>query len=108
MLSIFGKAYRHCDGITRRHFLTAGAIGMGGLTLADLLRAEDAAGIRSSTRAIINVHLDGGPPQLDTIDLKSNAPVKIRGEFKPLATKVPGLQLCELMPRIAGRADKFA
>src|SRR4051794_8647833 len=108
MLAIFGKAYRHCDGITRRHFLTAGALGLGGLTLADLLRAEDAAGIKSSTRAIINVHLDGGPPQLDTIDLKPDAPAEVRGEFKPIATKVPGLQLCELMPRIAGSADKFA
>jgi hypothetical protein len=108
MLAIFGKPYRPGDGVTRRHFLTAGALGLGGLTLADLLRAEEAVGIKSSTRAVINVHLDGGPPQLDTIDPKPNAPAEVRGEFRPIATRIPGLQLCELMPRIAGSADKFA
>ena len=91
MLTIFGKKYRHCDGITRRQFLTAGALGMGGLTLANLLQAEAAAGIRGSHKAIINVHLDGGPPQMDTIDLKPNAPAEIRGEFLPIATRLPSL-----------------
>src|SRR3954454_3794645 len=108
MLTIFGKPQRHQGGVSRRHFLTAGALGVAGLTLADLLRAEAAAGIRSSTKAVINVHLDGGPPQLDTIDLKPDAPVELRGEFKPIATKLPGLRVCELMPRLAGIADKFA
>jgi hypothetical protein len=63
MLTIVGKPYRHCDGITRRHFLTAGALGLSGLTLADVLRAE-AAGKGASDKSIINVHLDGGPPHL--------------------------------------------
>src|SRR5262245_49001677 len=108
MLTFFGKPYRHCDGLSRRHFLTAGALGVGGLTLADLLHAEAAAGIKSSTKAVINIHLDGGPPQLDTIDLKPDAPVELRGEFAPIATKLPGLRICELMPRLAGSADKFA
>jgi hypothetical protein len=93
--------------IRRRDFL-AGALGFAGLTLADLLRAEAASGIRSSTKAIINIHLDGGPPQMDTIDLKPDAPVEIRGEFKPIATKLPGIQVCELMPKLAALADKFA
>src|SRR5262249_44148480 len=64
--------------------------------------------IRSSTRAVINIHLDGGPPHLDMIDLKPGAPAEIRGEFKPIATRIPGFQVCELMPKLAGIADKFA
>jgi uncharacterized protein (DUF1501 family) len=108
MLTLFGKPYRHCDGITRRHFLTAGALGLGGLTLADVLRAEAAAGKGTSGKAIINIHLDGGPPHLDMIDPKPDAPAEVRGEFKPIATRVPGLRLGELMPKVAGIADKIA
>src|SRR5262249_32673798 len=108
MFTIFGRPCRHCDGLDRRQFLTAGALGLGGLTLADLLRAEAAAGIRSSTKAVINVHLDGGPPHQDMIDLKPDAPAEVRGEFKPIPTKVVGLQVCELLPKLAGIADKFA
>lgn len=93
---------------TRRQLLQLGTFGAIGLTLADLLRLEATAGIRSSTKAIINIHLDGGPPQMDTIDLKPNAPVEIRGEFKPISTKVPGIQISELMPKVASIADKFA
>jgi hypothetical protein len=93
---------------SRRQALVAGAVGFGGLTLADLLRAEAASGIRSSTKSVISVHLDGGPSQLDTLDLKPDAPVEIRGEFKPIATRIPGLHLCELMPRIARLAHQFA
>ena len=90
----------------RRQALVAGAIGFG--TLADLLRAEAKSGVKSSVKSIINIHLDGGPPQHDTIDPKPNAPDEIRGEFKPISTKLPGLQISELMPKIAGIADKFA
>jgi hypothetical protein len=108
MISLFGGPVRHCDGVNRRQFLTAGALGLGGLTLADLLRAEAAAGLGASIKSVINIHLDGGPPQLDTIDLKPDAPVEIRGEFKPIASKVSGLRICELMPRVANIADKFA
>ncbi|MBI1913961.1 MAG: DUF1501 domain-containing protein [Planctomycetes bacterium] len=108
MFTIFGRAYRHCDGLNRRELLTAGALGVGGLTLADLLRAEAAVGIKSSAKAIITIHLDGGPPQMDMIDPKPEAPVEIRGEFKPIATKITGLRVCELMPKVARLADKFA
>jgi hypothetical protein len=108
MFTLFGKTYRHCDGVNRRQFLTAGAMGLGGLTLVDLLRAEAAQGIQSSNKAVINIHLDGGPPQMDMIDLKPDAPVEIRGEFSPIATKVPGIQISEMMPRVASIADKFA
>ncbi|MDA1055609.1 MAG: DUF1501 domain-containing protein [Planctomycetota bacterium] len=108
MLKLVGRGYRHCDGVTRRQFLTAGALTMGGLSLADLLRAEASAGIGSSNKAIINVHLDGGPPQMDMIDLKPHAPAELRGEFSPIATSVPGVQICELLPRVAAMADRFA
>jgi hypothetical protein len=92
--------------ISRRKLLTAGAIG-GGLSLVNLLRAEAAAGIGSSHKAVINVHLDGGPPQMDLIDLKPQAPAEIRGEFSPIATRIPGVQICELLPKLAAAADKL-
>src|SRR5262245_36419485 len=94
--------------LRRRDFLLAGTAGLGGLTLANLLRAEAKSGVTASNKAVINIHLDGGPPQLDTIDPKPDAPVEIRGEFKPIATRVPGVQICELMPKVAGSADRFA
>src|SRR5580704_5954496 len=108
MFTLFGKSTRHCDGVSRRQFLTAGALGFCGLTLADLLRAEGAAGVKSSTKAVINIHLDGGPPHLDMIDLKPEAPVEIRGDFKPIKTNVPGIEICENFPLIAKMMDKFA
>ena len=92
--------------VSRRQLLTAGAVG-GGLSLAGLLRAEPDSGIGSSCKAVINVHLDGGPPQMDMIDLKPNAPSEIRGEFNPIATKIPGIQICELLPKLAAAADKL-
>jgi hypothetical protein len=88
--------------------LTIGSLGFAGFSLVDLLRAEDEAGIRSSTKSIINVHLDGGPPQLDTIDPKPRAPVEIRGEFGAIATAVPGLFIGEQLPRIARAMGEFA
>ena len=94
--------------LSRRSFLTAGATGFAGLSLADLLQAEAASGIGSSQKAVINIHLDGGPSQLDLIDLKPQAPAEIRGEFRPIATRLPGFQICELMPKVASIADRFA
>ena len=106
MLSYFEQVER-AGRLTRRQALTAGAVG-GGLTLARLLQAEQAAGVGSSRKAVINIHLDGGPPQMDMIDPKPQAPSEIRGEFGPIATKVTGLQICELLPKLAAAADKFA
>lgn len=105
MLTFFEPSPRN-GRLTRRQALSAGAIG-GGLTLARLLRAEQAAGSGPSRKAVINIHLDGGPSQLDMIDLKPQAPSEIRGEFSPIATKVPGIQICELLPKLAAAADKF-
>lgn len=107
MLRITGNAWSNCDGIKRRTFLWAGAAGFSGLTLADMLRLEAAEGKGRSNKAIINVHLDGGPPQLDTIDMKMSAPSEIRGEFFPISTAIPDLQICELMPKLAAQADQF-
>jgi hypothetical protein len=99
--------YQHSPmTISRRRFLVAGAIG-GGLSLATLLRAEAASGVGSSHKAVINVHLDGGPPQMDLIDPKPQAPVEIRGEFNPIPTRLPGVQICELLPKLAAAADKL-
>lgn len=92
---------------SRRQAIMAGTSGLAGISLLDLLRAEANAGIRSSVKSIINVHLDGGPPQHDTIDPKPDAPVEIRGEFRPIATKIPGFQICELMPKVASIADRI-
>lgn len=110
MLTLTGRTYRHCDGVSRRGFLTAGACGLGAtsLTLPNLLRAEDAAGIGSSRKAIINVHLDGGPPHMDMIDMKMSAPVEIRGEFFPIQTQLLGVEVSELMPNLARMTDRFA
>ena len=108
MLRFWDRSIRHCDGVSRRQFLSAGAAGFGGLTLASLLRAESAAGIGSSHKAIINIHLDGGPPQMDTIDMKPHAPSEIRGEFLPIQTKLNGFQICELFPKMAAMADRFS
>ena len=107
MLTVAGKPMRNCDGVSRRAFLTAGTFGFGGWALPDLLRAEEASGITASRKAVINIHLDGGPPQLDTIDPKPNAPVEIRGDFAPIQTALPELQISELMPRIAAAAKDF-
>ena len=113
MLTIFGKPNRNggiCDGVTRRDFLTIGGSVLGGLTLPQLLRAEaQQTGAARSTnhKAIINIYLPGGPPHLDMWDIKTDAPREIRGEFNPIRTNVPGIEICELFPRIARMADKF-
>lgn len=107
-MTLTGKSVRHCDGMARRAAVVAGATGLAGLSLVDVLRAESATGSGLSRKSVINIHLDGGPPQLDTIDMKMSAPSEIRGEFFPIQTALPGFQICELMPRVASIADRFA
>jgi len=107
MLNISSQFRCHRAHPSRREVLI-GATGFAGFTLAEMLRTEAVAGVRSSVKSVINVHLDGGPPQHDTIDPKPDAPEEVRGEFKPIATKVVGLQVSELMPRVAELANKFA
>src|SRR5881394_4026094 len=108
MLSIpVSSSSRFCDGISRRNFLKIGALGLGGLTLAQLLRAENASGIGKSHKAVIMIYLPGGPPHQDMFDLKLDAPSEIRGEFKPIKTNVPGIQICEMLPGLARNMDKL-
>src|SRR5437773_2547714 len=111
MLTFFnGDPERFCDGISRRSFLRAGGLALGGLALSDLLRlrAEGAAAPESRGKSVIMICLGGGPSHVDTYDMKPEAPAEIRGEFRPIKTNVPGMQLSEMLPRQAKIADKFA
>lgn len=89
------------SGFSRREVLRIGALGMGGLTLPQLLRAEQAAGIRNSKKAVIMIYMCGAPSHQDMYDLKMDAPSEIRGEFQPIATSVPGIEICEHLPGLA-------
>jgi len=108
MLTIAGKHTRFCDGLHRRSFLQIGGLAMGGASLADVLRAEAATGSEASHKSIIMILLPGGPPHLDMFDLKPKAPREIRGEFQPIATSVPGIEICEMLPSLARCMDKLA
>lgn len=107
MLSILGRPKRLCGGYTRREMLTIGALGLGGLALPDLLRAEAAQGKRGSRKAIIMIYMCGAPPHQDMFDLKMDAPAEVRGEFHPIETNVPGIEICEHLPRLAKIMDKL-
>src|SRR5881397_1673710 len=107
MLTILGPKQRFCDGVSRRNFLRIGALGLGGLALPQLLQAESQMGIRRSHKAVIMIFLPGGPSHQDIFDLKMDAPKEIRGEFKPISTKVPGIQICEHLPKLAASMDKL-
>ena len=106
MLSLFGRSTQMCDGIDRRSFLQIGGL-VGGLGLADILRAEEAAGNSSPNKAVINVFLAGGPPHQDMWEIKTEAPAEIRGEFSPIATSVPGIQIGECFPQLAAMMDRL-
>ena len=108
MLTIYGPKQRFRDGVSRRNFLKIGALGLGGLALPELLRAEAQSGIGRSHKAVIMIFLPGGPSHQDMFDLKMDAPSEIRGEFKPIRTSVPGIQICEHLPRVAKLMDQCA
>ena len=102
MLSIYGNSSgRFCDGLSRRNFLKIGGLGMGGLALPELLKASANSGGGKREKSIIMIYLPGGPPHQDMYDLKMDAPREIRGEFKPIATSVPGVKISEMLPKIA-------
>src|SRR5262245_44351825 len=107
MLRIEGGRLGMCDRLSRRSFLQIGGLALGGLSMPQLLQAEQAAGVNGAGKGIIMVFLPGGPPHQDMWDLKMDAPKEIRGEFSPIQTKVSGIDICELFPRIASAADKF-
>jgi hypothetical protein len=94
--------------LSRRSFLKIGAFGAAGFTLPQLLRAEENAGITSSRKSVILIYLVGGPPHQDMFDLKPNAPQEIAGPWRPIATNVNGIQICEAFPKLAGMMDKLA
>jgi hypothetical protein len=99
-----------CDGVTRRDFLQAGALGAIGLSLPQFLAAKEAGAIdkKHDDRSVIMIFNLGAPSQLDTFDMKPDAPVEIRGPFKPIKTAAPGMEICEILPQHAKLADKFS
>ena len=116
MLNLIGRGTAHtCDGISRRDFLQVGTLGAVGFALPDLLAARQ---IQAATpgkkddkyddRSVIMIFNLGAPSQIDTCDLKPDAPAEIRGPFKPITTNVPGIQISEILPRHAKLADKFS
>lgn len=108
MLTILGNRTPLCDQLDRRSFLRIGGLAMGGLTLPRLLQAEQASGINGNGKGIIMIFLPGGPPHQDMWDIKMDAPAEIRGEFTPIQTKVPGVEICELFPRLASISDRLS
>jgi hypothetical protein len=120
MLTFFGRKQPFCDGVSRRDFLRVGALTVGGLSLADVLRLQ-AAGASATPgkdsaskstagrgKSVIMIYLPGGPPHLDMYDMKPRAAAEFRGELNPINTNVPGVEICELMPRQAKIMDKLA
>jgi hypothetical protein len=112
MLTLLNPATgnRHCDGVSRRSFLQIGALGLGGLTLPQLLALEaqgsSSAG-KSRHKSVIMIFCCGGPPHQDMYDIKLDAPAEIRGEFSPIKTAVPGIEICDLLPNLARIMDKL-
>jgi len=108
MLTIPGADFRLCDGLPRRSFLQIGGLALGGLSLPQLLQAEESAGTGRSHKSVIMIFLAGGPPHQDMFDLKPEAPAEYRGEFSPIRTNVPGIDVCEHLPLLAQRMDRLA
>src|SRR5689334_17961297 len=105
MLTVLGPKVRNCSG-NRRQFLSFGGAGLLGLSLPKVLAAEEQAGIsgqpspRPPAKSVIFLFLFGGPSQLETFDMKPAAPDAIRGPFKPIDCRTPGLLICEHLPKI--------
>src|SRR5262249_31573967 len=114
MLRVLGSPKRLCDGLTRREMLTAGSVGLCGLTRADYLRLSEAQASRpdrpphfGKAKSCILLFLYGSPSQLETFDPKPDAPVEIRGELKSIRSRVAGMDVGELLPQVAKVTDKF-
>ncbi len=111
MLNVLGKSQRVCSGWSRRQILQAGGAGLLGLSLPKLLAAEAAGPTaprrRGKAKNVIFLFLFGGPSQLETFDLKPDAPSTIRGPLRPIASRTPELRICELLPRLANISDKY-
>ena len=96
------------NNASRRDFLQLGSLALGGMALPQLLRAEAQSGVTRSHKAVIMIFLSGGPPHQDMVDLKPDAPADVRGEFNPIRTNVPGIDICEHLPLLAKMMDRFA
>src|SRR5947209_463257 len=108
MLSLLGRSRHTCDGVSRRQLLQAGGVGLFGLSLPTLLAAEAAQpAIRARAKSVLFIFLYGGPSQLETFDMKPDAASTIRGPFRPIASRTPGLRICEHLPCLAARSDQF-
>jgi len=102
MLHLLGRHKTLCDGITRRELMQVGGLSLfGSMTLPRLLRAGDASRGQGTAKSVMLFNLLGGPAHMDMFDMKPEAPAKVRGEFKPISTSLPGVQICEHMPNIA-------
>lgn len=109
MLSILNRPQRVCSGLTRRELLQVGGAGLLGLSLPRVLAAETAQRVTNGrAKSVIFLFLFGGPSQLETFDLKPDAPSGIRGPFRPIASRTPGLRISEHLPRVAALSDRFA
>jgi hypothetical protein len=110
LLTLLGSRRRCCDGLTRRETLSAGVLtALGGLALPDLLRAEARqVGPVGHAKSVIVLYLLGGAATQDMFDLKPNAPADVRGEFKPIPTRAPGIQICEHLPKMAAWMHRSA
>src|SRR6476619_3043764 len=98
-----------CAGFTRRDFLRIGSVGLSGLSLPALLRAEKEVNTHKSgakAKNVIFIWQQGGPPHQDMWDMKPDAPEEVRGEFKPIQSDLPGYTVCELMPLLAKQVKK--
>src|SRR5689334_12854140 len=109
MWTIGDNRVRVCQGMTRRGFLQVGFLGAMGLSLPQLLAAQEASRAGGKhQQAVILVWLWGGPSHLDTFDMKPEAPLEYRGPFRAIGTNVPGIQVCEYLPSLAKMADKYS
>src|SRR3990172_6074336 len=113
MLRVLGSPKKLCSGLTRRDMLQVGALGLLGLELGDVLRLQQAEAATAAAgrgfgkaKSCILLYLYGSPSQLETVDMKPDAPLEIRGELNPISSTIPGLPVCELLPNMAKMMDR--
>jgi hypothetical protein len=109
MLTVHGSPRRLCNGLTRRELIQAAGAGLFGTSLTSLLAAEEAGLVhRPRAKSVLFLFLFGGPSQLETFDMKPDAPQEIRGPYQPIASRTPGLRICEKLPKLAALSDRYA
>ena len=110
MLQILGRPQRLCNGISRRQLLQVGGAGLLGVGATSVAAAEIAGAVRSAPRAksVMFLYLFGGPSQLETFDMKPDAPSTVQGPFSAIAARTPGMRICEHLPRLAACSDRYA